>query len=133
MNKPTAFEGREEQSRAYKVSARKWVAQSPTLTVMEFTLAPQEDVPLHHHSDCYDIFYCIEGNMRIECVDVISGKKYDDLVLNIGDSAKVDVGTAHRPLNPGPGRCRFVIIQGFGHKDFLPFNHPITDTATKQI
>ena len=63
--------------------------------------------------------------MTVERVDVSNGHPLPDLVLGVGDSAKVDVGTAHRPFNPGPGRCRFVIIQGFGHKDFLPFTPPV--------
>ncbi|CAM5191895.1 hypothetical protein CDEF62S_02347 [Castellaniella defragrans] len=121
MVQPVMFEGTEEQSKVYAVTGRKWVARSPSMTVMEFTLAPGEDVPLHHHSDCYDIFYCIEGRMKVETVDVASGEKYRDVELGVGDATKVAVGTAHRPYNPFPARCRFLIIQGFGHKDFLLF------------
>lgn len=132
MNTSQQVEGIEEQSSVYKVAARKWIARSPTLTVMEFTLAPQQDVPFHYHSDCYDIFYCIEGSMIVEQADVATGQRQADLVLNLGDSARVDAGTAHRPFNPGPGQCRFVIIQGFGHKDFLLFK-PAAQPAQPQI
>lgn len=121
MVQPVMFEGTEEQSKNYKVAARKWVARCPSMTVMEFALDPGEDVPLHHHSDCYDIFYCIEGRMKVATVDVSSGEKHKDIELNVGDATKVAVGTAHRPYNPFSTRCRFLIIQGFGHKDFLPF------------
>jgi quercetin dioxygenase-like cupin family protein len=126
MNDQVSFEvdGVEEQSKAYAVTGRKWIARSPTLTVMEFTLAPNEEVPLHYHSDTYDIFYCIEGSMRVECVDVETGKEYDEQVLNVGDSAKVPAKIAHRPYNPGPERCRFVIVQGFNKKDFLMYRKP---------
>jgi len=122
MHSIPVFQGIEEQSKTYTVSARKWVARSPSLTVMEFTLAPGEEVPLHHHSDCYDIFYCIEGSMKIECVDVGTGLQYEDILLDIGQSAKADVGIAHRPYNPNSSPCRFLIIQGFGHKDFILFD-----------
>lgn len=126
MLRHTSFEvvGQEEQSKAYKVSGRKWIARSPTLTVMEFGLAPGEELPLHYHTDCYDIFYCIEGSMRIECVDVASGEAYPELALQVGGSAKVEAGIAHRPFNPADVPCRFVIIQGFGHKDFVAYQRP---------
>jgi len=123
-------QGQEEQSKVYKVTGRKWIARSPTLTVMEFTLAPGEEVPLHHHSDCYDIFYCIEGRLTVELVDVATGATLPALQLALGDSAKIDVGTAHRPFNAGSQICRFVIIQGFNHKDFILFKPESSGPST---
>lgn len=121
MNARLQVEGQEEQSKAYKVTGRKWIARSPTLTVMEFTLAPGEEVPLHYHSDCYDIFYCIEGKLSVELVDVATEAALPSLQMELGDSAKVDAGIAHRPWNPGQQNCRFVIVQGFTVKDFIMF------------
>lgn len=123
MRKLAKFVGEEAPSKIYQVSGRTWVARSPTLTVMEFTLAPGEEVPLHYHSDCYDIFYCIEGRMNVECVDPATGEKFEETVLGTGDSAKVETGIAHRPYNPYQEQARFVIIQGFGHKDFILFDN----------
>lgn len=130
MTTSMQVQGQEEQSKVYKVTGRKWIARSPTLTVMEFTLAPGEEVPLHHHSDCYDIFYCIEGRLTVELVDVATGATLPALQLALGDSAKVDVGTAHRPVNAGSQICRFVIIQGFNHKDFILFKPESSGPST---
>ncbi|HEX4326419.1 MAG TPA: cupin domain-containing protein [Burkholderiales bacterium] len=121
MSTNTGVEGREEQARYYTVSSRKWLAEGSDVHVKEFTLAEGEEVPWHSHTQVFDIFYCIEGRLTIERVDVFSGARHDTLELAVGDSAKVEVGTAHRPFNPGPGRCRFVLIQGVGSYDFLPF------------
>ncbi len=120
MSKPN-FVGREEQNANYTVSSRKWIAKGSDVFVKEFTLAENEEVPWHHHTKVFDIFYCVEGSMTIERLDIDSGKRLDDLVLKVGDSAKVDVGTAHRPYNPAPERCRFLIVQGVGEYDYLPF------------
>ena len=113
---------REEQSAHYAVFSRKWVAEGADVHVKEFTLGVGEEVPWHHHSEVFDVFYCIEGRMRIERQDVFSGARPADFALAVGDSAKVEPGTAHRVSNPGPGRLRFVIIQGVGQYDFIP--HP---------
>ncbi|HEY9280827.1 MAG TPA: cupin domain-containing protein [Eoetvoesiella sp.] len=122
MKKLPAFEGIEEQSKTYAVQERKWVARSASLTVMEFTLAPGEEVPLHWHSDCYDIFYCIEGSMKLACVDVDTGEPYEVQTLEVGQAAKAEAKVAHRPFNHTDRACRFLIIQGFGHKDFILFD-----------
>ena len=87
----------------------------------EFTLAEREEVPWHSHSQVFDIFFCLEGHMLIERADIFSGERLEPFTLNVGDSERVDVGTAHRPFNPGPGRCRFLIVQGVGDYDYLPF------------
>ncbi|MGB6102459.1 MAG: cupin domain-containing protein [Pusillimonas sp.] len=112
---------REEQSAYYTVSSRKWIAKGADVYVKEFTLAQQEEVPWHSHLEVFDVFYCLEGRMRIERIDMFTNEREPDISLEVGDSAKVDVGTAHRPFNPGPGRCRFLIIQGVGNYDYQPF------------
>jgi mannose-6-phosphate isomerase-like protein (cupin superfamily) len=122
MTSSTHFEGREEQSANYEVSSRRWLAKGSDVYVKEFTLAANEGVPLHSHTTVFDIFYVIEGKLSIECVDVATGENLPTIELAVGDSTKITVETAHRPFNHGPGVCRFVIIQGVGEYDFLPFN-----------
>ncbi|MGB6102462.1 MAG: cupin domain-containing protein [Pusillimonas sp.] len=121
MNETTNFSGRKEQHKAYTVSSRQWIAQGSDVYVKEFTLAEHEEVPWHHHTDIFDVFYCIEGHLIIEQMDVFTGESLPDLILTVGDSAKVEAGTAHHPFNPGPSRTRFVLIQGVGEYDYLPF------------
>jgi len=115
------FAGREEQSAHYSVSSRKWIAKGADTYVKEFTLAPGEEVPWHHHSSVFDVFFCLEGSMTIERADAATRAPLEPFVLEVGQSAKVEVGTAHRPFNSGTGRCRFLIVQGIGAYDFLPY------------
>jgi mannose-6-phosphate isomerase-like protein (cupin superfamily) len=121
MTTATNFTAREEQSAHYTVSSRKWLAKGSDVYVKEFTLAEKEQVPWHSHSEVFDIFYCIEGRLRVERIDIASGQRQPDLELGVGDSGKVDVGTAHRPFNPGPGVCRFIIVQGVGAYNYIPY------------
>lgn len=113
---------REEQHDAYTVSSRKWIAEGSDVYVKEFRLEAGEEVPWHHHSAVFDVFYCLEGRLIIERADVFTAEQLPATVLHVGDSAKVDVGTAHRPFNSGPDRCRFLIIQGVGAYDYIPFS-----------
>jgi mannose-6-phosphate isomerase-like protein (cupin superfamily) len=115
------FVGREEQSSYYQVSSRKWVAKGSDVHVKEFTLAAKEEVPWHNHTNVFDVFYCIEGRLLIERIDMATKQRLPDIDLKVGDSDKVNVGTAHRPFNPGPGVCRFLIIQGVGDYDYIKY------------
>ncbi|OWT53566.1 cupin domain-containing protein [Candidimonas nitroreducens] len=115
------FTAREEQSTYYSVSSRKWIAKGSDVYVKEFTLREGEEVPWHSHTEVFDVFYCVQGQLRVDCIDLRTSEPLPSLELGVGDSARVDVGTAHRPINPGPGVCRFVIIQGVGVYDYLPY------------
>lgn len=117
----TAAPGREEQHAQYTVSSRKWIANGQDVSVKEFTLAAGEEVPWHHHTEVFDVFYCLEGQMKIGKIDLATQARLADEVLGPGDSVKIEVGTAHRPFNPGPRRLRFLLVQGVGHYDYIPY------------
>ena len=121
IERADAITGTERQSDKFAVSSRKIIAESADVQVKEFTLRAGEQIPWHHHTSVFDVFYCIEGRLIVERIDVGSGKRLDDLVLLVSDSVKVVPGTAHRPFNPDTAPCRFVLIQGVGKYDFLPF------------
>lgn len=110
-----------EANLPYTVSSRKRVMEGQDMFVKEFTLAPREVVPWHHHTNVSDVFYCIEGDLEIELRDAFSGEAREALRLRVGDSARVDPGTAHQPTNAGSGVCRFLLIQGVGEYDFVPY------------
>ena len=121
MNSNATVIGTEKQSANFSVSSRKIVAESADVQVKEFLLRPGEEVPWHHHTAVFDVFYCLAGSLTVERMDVFTGERSPDLVLQVGDSAKVEPGTAHRPFNPGAGDCRFLLVQGIGTYDFLRF------------
>lgn len=108
-------------SKLYTVMSRKWVARSPAMTVWDFIFAPGEEMPLHYHTTCYDIFFCLAGRMKVECVDRASGSAYEDTFLASGDATKVDAGIVHRPVNPYSELCRFLLIQGGENKDYVAY------------
>ena len=116
-----ASQGVERQSDQFRVSSRRIVAESADIQVKEFLLTVEEEVPWHHHTEVFDLFYCLEGTLKVQRSDVFSNERLEDLVLQVGESVKVEPGTAHRPVNEGPGVCRFLLIQGVGKYDFLPY------------
>ncbi len=118
---PPSDPGAEEQNPHYTVASRRWIAKGRDVFVKEFALAPGEEVPWHSHSEIFDVFYGLEGRLEIERIDMASGAALETLTLEVGASRRVDPGTAHRPFNPGPGRCRFLIVQGVGNYDYLPY------------
>ncbi len=121
MNRNPHATGIERQSDKFAVSSRKIIAEGADVQVKEFTFAAGEQVPWHHHTDVFDVFYCIEGRLIVERIEIASRRRLDDLTLQVGESAKVEPGTAHRPFNPGPGTCRFLLVQGIGKYDFLRY------------
>ncbi|MEO6958988.1 MAG: hypothetical protein ABI228_07455, partial [Burkholderiaceae bacterium] len=86
MTTATNFTAREEQSTHFTVSSRKLVAKGSDVYVKEFTLAEKEEIPWHSHSNIFDIFYCIEGHLRVECIEISSGRRQPDIELRVGDS-----------------------------------------------
>lgn len=113
--------GKEEQHAKYAVSSRRIIALGSDVQVKEFTLAAGEEVPWHRHTQMFDVFYCLEGRLDIELAEVESGRRLRALALSPGESAKVESGTAHRPHNRGPGVCRFLLVQGIGKYDYIPY------------
>lgn len=117
--------GAERQSTNFAVSSRKIVAEGKDVQAKEFLLGPGEEVPWHHHTEVFDVFYCLEGTLIVEGEEIFSGQRLEPVQLQIGESLKVEPGTAHRPYNPSPsGRCRFLLIQGVGEYDFIRYETP---------
>ena len=63
MSSNTPATGTEKQSANFAVSSRKIVAESADVQVKEFLLVPGEEVPWHHHSAVFDVFYCLAGTL----------------------------------------------------------------------
>lgn len=116
--------GTEKASSNFSVSSRKVVAESADVQVKEFLLTPGEEVPWHHHTFVFDVFYCLEGTLTVQRCDVWTQQRQTDLVLRTGESAKVEPGTAHCPVNREAGNCRFLLVQGIGEYDWVRFTPP---------
>lgn len=121
MNTTLSAIGTAQPSSNFMMSSGKIVAQSPEVQVREFLLTSGEQVPWHHHSVVFDVFYCLEGRLTEQRTGVASQRKLEDIVLRQGESAKVEPGTAHRPVNLEHANGRFLLVQGGARYDFLRF------------
>jgi quercetin dioxygenase-like cupin family protein len=111
---------KEQQHKQFSVSSRRLVAEGSDMFVKEFNLGPGEGIPWHSHTQVFDIFYCLEGQLEIESKDLPDQEDRPRITLAAGGSARIEAGTAHHPFNAGSGPCRFLLIQGVGKYDFLP-------------
>lgn len=98
----------------YEVESWEIVAQVPSLRVVIFTLASNQRVPWHIHSEITDTFFCLEGRMVVEHVD------REHAELGVGDRHVVPPRTPHQVHGKDGQRCRFMIVQGIGTYDFVP-------------
>lgn len=99
----------------YEIQERKVIAETSTLRVGEFILAPGQFIPWHYHSNVNDTFYCLEGELQVE-----TPRPRQINRLNPGDSFVVPTPRPHKVSNAGEGVCRFILVQGVGPYDFLP-------------
>ena len=99
----------------YKIEEREVIAAVDGLRTSILTLASGQCVPWHHHSTVTDTFFCIEGPMQVEMRDPDERR-----VLAPGDNTAVDALRPHRVSGTDGDRCKFLIIQGIGHYDFVP-------------
>jgi mannose-6-phosphate isomerase-like protein (cupin superfamily) len=94
------------------------------LLIRERTLAAGAELPWHHHSAVFELYYGLEGEMQLDVIDAFTGKDAATRLIEPGVHACVDAGTAHRVMNRGPAPCKYLLIQGEGKYDFLPFTPP---------
>ena len=99
----------------YTVEETLVVAETPDLRVLRITLAPDEVIPWHFHSNIIDTFFCIEGAVQIE-----TRAPRNTHGLTPGEQCAVPPKTAHIVSNTSDQRCRFVLVQGVGAYDFIP-------------
>lgn len=101
----------------YEVQKVKTVVAGANIQVREFTVAPNEEIPWHAHSEVTDWCYCLEGMVRAETrvPDGVSTR-----MLAPGESCSIEPGIVHRLTSGGPGLCRYLLVQGGGRYDFKP-------------
>ena len=101
--------------RHYRIADTQIIAETPTLRVLEVTLAAGEEVPWHLHREVEDIFYCIEGG-----IEILTRKPAKTVRLAVGETTRVPPGRAHRVVNSREGTTRFLLVQGPGTYDYVP-------------
>ncbi len=99
----------------YEIADRELVAEVTDLRVQVLSLAAEQSVPWHYHSEVTDSFVCLEGRTKV--VTRAPRKTY---LLMPGERCAVAPNTAHRVHGENDGPCKFMVIQGIGRYDFLP-------------
>lgn len=102
------------QAQHYQAKKISVIARGADVLVREYTLAPGEFTPWHHHTQVTDHYYCLEGMVLIET-------RVPDMrrELHPGESGTVTPFTAHHISNSTDKPCRFLLIQGVGQYDFV--------------
>lgn len=97
----------------YTIEKTETLAETPELRVLRITLAPGQFIPWHYHSNTTDSFACLEGELEVE-----TRAPRHSYRLGPGGECEVPPKTAHTAINKGPGRCRFLVVQGVGAYDY---------------
>src|SRR5262245_15783284 len=79
-----------------------------------FTLAPDELIPWHRHSESTDHYFVLSGTLSITTRD-----PNDELMLETGGRYKITAGTSHLIANRAKSDCVFLLVQGVGKYDFI--------------
>lgn len=79
-----------------------------------FTLAPDEFIPWHRHSESTDHYFVLRGTLSISTRD-----PNDERTLEVGGRYKITAGTSHLIANRGKTDCLFLLLQGVGKHDFI--------------
>lgn len=92
----------------------KLVLRTADVRVVEYTLAPGEAHPWHHHTEVSDRVYCLEG-----VIDVDIRTPPAKHSLHPGQSFEVPPGTVHHVGNGSDAAGRYLLIQATGKYDYI--------------
>ena len=109
-----------ESNRNYSVQAITEIARSSDLWVREFTVAREEEVPWHRHTEVQDRCYGLEGEVRVQA-EGPSGSR--DFILQPGQCCVLPAGTRHRLSCAEGARARYLLVQ-VGKYDFVKVEAP---------
>jgi len=104
-----------EKLQNYSVKRIEPVLKGSDVRARIFTLAPGERIPWHYHRQSRDHYFVLEGTLSVTTRN--SGEKTQ--TIGIGGAHSVAPGTAHLIANEGPIDCRFLLLQGVGHYDWI--------------
>ena len=110
-------EALKDASGLYEVERRALYGERPGFRISELQISPTQTVPWHLHNNIDDIFYVVAGNVHLFLRD-----PDEDIPLAPGDSYRVKAGRPHLVTNDGDTSATFVILQGIGEYDYVPFS-----------
>jgi len=104
-----------DASHLYQVERRAHFAERPGFRISELQISPTQKVPWHYHSNVQDVFYVIDGHIRL-----FLREPKEEVRLGAGDTYAVGARRPHFVTNAGDRSATFLILQGIGEYDFVP-------------
>jgi quercetin dioxygenase-like cupin family protein len=104
-----------DSSHLYEVERRARHAERPGFRITELQISPAQQVPWHSHTNVQDIFYVLQGRIRLFLRD-----PKEDVTLAPGETYAVRSGRPHLVTNPGSTSATFLVLQGLGEYDYVP-------------
>ncbi len=111
----TAKPALEDGSHLYEVEHRAYHLERPGFRITELTLASDQTVPWHSHTEIDDTFYVLEGEMRL-----FLQQPKEEVRLFPGDTYTATAARPHLVTNAGKTSMTFLVLQGIGKYDYVP-------------
>jgi len=108
------MEDTKDASRLFDAEKRTYHASRPGFRIAEFTINPTQEVPWHYHSKVQDIFYVLEGQIRLSFRN-----PQEEVRLAPGETYTVRAQRPHLVTNEGGTAATFLVLH-FGEYDFVP-------------
>jgi quercetin dioxygenase-like cupin family protein len=109
------MESIKDASHLYEVERRARHAERPGFRINELQISTTQKVPWHYHSNIQDMFYVIEGHVRL-----FLREPDEEVRLGPGDTYSVRPRRPHLVLNDGDCSATFLLLQGIGEYDYVP-------------
>lgn len=107
-----------DENGLYEVEHLDMHAERDGFRISEITLSSTQQVPWHYHSRISDTFYVLKGQ-----VTVYVREPKETHVLEPGESIVIEARRPHLVRNTGKGLANFLVLQGIGQYDYVPFKN----------
>lgn len=104
-----------DASLLYQVERRAHFAERHGFRISELQISPTQKVPWHCHSNVQDVFYVIDGHLRL-----FLREPKEEVRLGPGGTYSVRARRPHLVTNAGDRSATFLVLQGIGEYDFVP-------------
>ncbi len=111
-NKPIPLK---DPSHLYEAEKCLLHCERPGFHISEITLGPTQTIPWHAHTQISDVFYVLEGDMRLYLQE-----PKEDIRLTPGETFTVAPERPHLVTNAGKTSMTFLVLQGMGEYDYVP-------------
>jgi quercetin dioxygenase-like cupin family protein len=102
----------------YTIKGSELILADKNVQARVITLAPNESIPWHYHSETTDHYFVLSGTLEIDQRD-----RNGQLSLNTGERHQLRPGIAHSLANNGAADCQFLLLQGIGKYDWIKADH----------